>query len=67
MSTPDQPTTAEIIKRARRLERLIARARRQRKKLEELDHEIATERRMLNELTRPFALDRGELPLEPAP
>jgi len=63
----DQKSTAdELVRLARSLERLMARRRKVLVKVAELDHEIRTTRRMLNELTKPFTVESGELPAEPA-
>lgn len=71
METPREQTTEQLVKLARQLERYLARRRKLRAKLAELDSAILTTRRFLNELTRPFAqesdddeLDRASGPTE---
>jgi len=56
------------VKLARQLERQLARRRKLRVKLQELDHAILTTRRFLNDLTRPFVEENsGELDPTSAP
>jgi predicted nucleic acid-binding Zn-ribbon protein len=67
MPDTDATTTEQIVKLARELERALARLRKARARLEELEQHVRTTRRMLNELTRPFSPEVGELPTtEPA-
>lgn len=62
MPETDTATTAQIVKLARELERALARLRKARARLEELEQHVRTTRKLLNDLTRPFAPEVGELP-----
>jgi|GEM_PF-3264486 len=57
MPTDGPNTPAELVKLARQLERYLARRRKLRQQLAELDSAILTTRRFLNDLTRLFAPD----------
>jgi len=53
--------TAELVKMARKLERLLARRRALNAKLAVLEQEILTARRFINDLARPFTVESGDL------
>lgn len=55
----DQVDGTEVVKLARQLERLMARRRRQQKKLDDLDEAIRTTRKLLRDLTAPMASDQA--------
>jgi hypothetical protein len=57
MTTPDTLTARELVKAARRLERLMAQRRRVLVRLRALDDEIRTARKLVKDLTQPQAAD----------
>lgn len=66
MSTPGPSPAEDLVRLARGLERMLARRRKIRSQLADLEHDIRTTRKFINDLTSPYTpVDAGELPVIP--